>query len=191
MGRLQQPSKRHQAKQHLPAAAKSNNPLIKVIDTDDDNEEDKIENSISENVTTTTQLEDLLSINQKRPTYGLFQHYSNVFRDYSREGLAHEMLECPNPDEVYDQSPSANSNDDNNDYITEQQSRREMRIEMENEKFDTDRYLNDLCVEEEGDMIFDAAMQMIPHWMKDADMKQSSNNELINRYIDRLITNLV
>ena len=181
LGRLQQPTKRQQAKKHVPAAAKSNNPLIKVTDTDDDNEKDKIENSISENVTTTTKLEDLLSINQKRPTYGLFQHYSNVIRDYAREGLAHEMLECPNPDEVYDQSPSANdSNDDNNNYMTEQQNRREIRIEMENEKFDTDRYLNDLCVEEEGDMIFDAAMQMIPHWMKDADMKQSSNNELIN-----------
>lgn len=85
------------------------------------------------------------------PSYGLFQQHSNVFRDYAREGLTLEMIECKNPDDTLD----ARSAD---------QDRRAMRLETENEKFDPDRYLNDLCVEEDGDMIFDCAMSMEPHW---------------------------
>jgi len=120
-------------------------------------------------------MEDLLSVNnENRPNYGLFQHYSNVFKDYAREGLAHEMLECPNPDEVYN---TTNNNVDGDNNTSKQENRRETRLEMENEKFDTDRYLNDLCVEEEGDMIFDSAMQMIPHWAANQSADNSLNEE--------------
>ena len=162
LGRLQQQPK-----------TRTSNPLIKVIDGDKD--ETETFNDKDDTETSTSQvMEDLLSVNnENRPTYGLFQQYSNVFKDYAREGLAHEMLECPNPDEVY--NTKNNDNKGEND-TSEQQNRREMRLEMENEKFDTDRYLNDLCVEEEADMIFDSAMQMLPHWAA----KQSSSSDTSN-----------
>jgi protein SHQ1 len=66
------------------------------------------------------------------------------------------MLECPNPDEVI-------SNEEDSIWQEEQQ-RRELRLHIENEKFDKDRYLNDLDIENEGDMIFDSAVMMKPHW---------------------------
>ena len=135
-------------------------------------EEDAPASSSSSDVMT-----ELLSINQKQqPTYGLFQQFSNVFRDYAREGLVHDMLECPNPDEVYDDDDDDYDDDtddcdnlercsnyDNNDQ-QQHHPRRKMRLQMENDKFDGDRYLNDLHIDEEGDMIFDTAMCMIPHW---------------------------
>ena len=172
LGRLQQQPMQKKKQQ---ANDRTSNPLIKVIDGDKD--ETETFNDKDDTETSTSQvMEDLLSVNnENRPTYGLFQQYSNVFKDYAREGLAHEMLECPNPDEVY----NTNNNDNKGENDTsEQQNRREMRLEMENEKFDSDRYLNDLCVEEEGDMIFDSAMQMVPHWT--ANQSSETSNEASN-----------
>ncbi len=174
LGRLQQqPMKSRQE-------SRSTNPLVAVIG-DRENEEG---GAIGEN-NTSGALEDLLSINQTRPNYGLFQQFSNVFYDYAREGLVHEMLECPNPDEV-----SANNNEDceiiNH---SEEQNRRQMRLEMENQKFDSGRYLNDLHAEEEEDMIFDAAMRMVPHWMEaDGNPVASQNNliESVENITDRM-----
>ncbi|KAL7524463.1 hypothetical protein ACHAXR_002041, partial [Thalassiosira sp. AJA248-18] len=183
LGRLQQPT--HNQREKMLQATTSTrttttkNPLVQEVGIDDDcKEEEAVEEATANNesASTTEVMGDLLSINQKRsPTYGLFQHFSNVFRDYAREGLAHEMLECPNPDEVYD-----NNNGENNDNDTlemeQQQNRREMRLEMENEKFDADRYLSDLYVEEEGDMIFDSAMMMTPHWMMETTTTATSSS---------------
>jgi len=172
LGRLQQqPKTKQQANNN-----RTSNPLIKVIDGDKDETEISNDNEENDNISSTSQvMEDLLSVNnENRPNYGLFQHYSNVFKDYAREGLAHEMLECPNPDEVYN---TTNNNVDGDNNTSKQENRRETRLEMENEKFDTDRYLNDLCVEEEGDMIFDSAMQMIPHWAANQSADNSLNEE--------------
>ena len=162
LGRLQQPTPTTSPRQDKVSQSKARNPLVQeVMYTDED--EIKVEKSNKQETSSET-MQDLLSINQQNsPTYGLFQHYSNVFRDYAREGLAHEMLECPNPDEVY------SKHNGETDSISEQQNRREMRLEMENEKFDTDRYINDLYLEDDGDMIFDAAMQMVPHWVAQVD----------------------
>jgi len=174
LGRLQQqPKTKHQA------IDRTSSPLIKVIDGDKDEIEISNDND-NNNISSTSQvMEDLLSVNnENRPNYGLFQHFSNVFKDYAREGLAHEMLECPNPDEVY--KTTDNNVDGDNIIMSEQQNRREMRIEMENEKFDTDRYLNDLCVEEEGDMIFDSAMQMVPHWAANQPSSPETSHEESN-----------
>lgn len=184
LGRLQQqPKKKQQGNNRT-----SSGPLIKVIDGDETELETSNDNDNS-NISSTSQvMEDLLSVNnENKPTYGLFQHYSNVFRDYAREGLAHEMLECPNPDEVYN---ITNNTVKGGDSMSEQQNRREMRLEMENEKFDTDRYLNDLCIEEECDMIFDSAMQMIPHWAAKQSVEKSSNEESNDTSIDNVTSQL-
>ncbi|KAL9188441.1 hypothetical protein ACHAXT_006819 [Thalassiosira profunda] len=153
LGRLQQPSRRKEENGTPRTNGAANKPLIQVVDADGD------ANASESKLPESEVLDDLLSLKQKRPTYGLFGHFSNVFRDYAREGLVHEMLECPNPDEVYEGA-------DESDNRAEKQNRREMRLEMEDDKFDPDRYLNDLNIEEEGDMIFDAAMAMVPHWMQ-------------------------
>jgi len=160
LGRLQEPAVQRKQENRTSEAKKKSNALIKVIDADCEDADEDSNTKNNENDTSSSEvMDDLLSINKKSPTYGLFQHFSNVFRDYAREGLAQEMLECPNPDEIND-----GEYDDQNE--SEEHNKREMRIEMENEKFDPDRYLNDLCVEEEGDMIFDSALMMVPHWME-------------------------
>lgn len=176
LGRLQQPSKQQHSRDMVHQTnSRTANQLITEIDVDC-NEVGATANINENNDTDTTDVMDcLLSIQQNIPTYGLFQRFSNVFRDYAREGLAHEMLECPNPDEVYDAAGSANENNNSAD----QQNRREMRLEMENDKFDPDRYLNDLNVEEEEDMIFDAAMTMVPHWMA------GNSDECVGNITDR------
>jgi len=182
LGRLQQQPKTKQQ-------AINSNPLIKVIDGDKDEIEISNDND-NNNISSTSQvMEDLLSVNnENRPNYGLFQHFSNVFKDYAREGLAHEMLECPNPDEVYN---TTNNNVDGDNNTSKQENRRETRLEMENEKFDTDRYLNDLCVEEEGDMIFDSAMLMVPHWAANQSSSSDTSNEESNELtIDNVTSQL-
>ncbi|KAL3803046.1 hypothetical protein ACHAW5_006870 [Stephanodiscus triporus] len=170
LGRLQQPTmhrlrRQQPAERDVPPAMRTTNiPLVKVISERDDKVGDHDDGENSEDNTTASEvMTDLLSINQNRPTYGLFRQFSNVFHDYAREGLAHDMLECPNPDEAHDDS----GEDDcvNGDHPEQWRNRREMRLQMENDKFDADRYLNDLHIDEEGDMIFDAAMSMVPHWM--------------------------
>lgn len=171
LGRLQQPTAQRQREKQASRPKETFNSLIEVIDAVDE------DNNNNENDTSSSEvMEDLLSINQKSPTYGLFQHFSNVFRDYAREGLAPDMLECPNPDEVY---ACANDGDDEHN-VSEKLNRREMRLEMENEKFDSDRYLNDLYVEEEGDMVFDAAMMMVPHWMEKTGASKKSDESVEN-----------
>lgn len=199
-GRLQQQQQQQQQskkKRHDTMTIASCNPLVTVIRSQQkaEGEESSIEEEdapASSDVMT-----ELLSINQKRqPTYGLFQQFSCVFRDYAREGLVHDMLECPNPDEIYDDDDDDDdtddgdglehrSNDDNDD--RSHHSRRKMRLQMENNKFNADRYLNDLHIDEEGDMIFDTAMCLVPHWsimrkptVVDQQQSSSSVEDLTN-----------
>ncbi len=159
LGRLQHRAPhRGQVDDVVPGASGKSKPLVNVI-------EEQLEKSGAvDRIDDTDVMDDLLSIQKTRPSYGLFQHYSSVFRDYAREGLAHEMLECPNPDEMYE-------NEDMSEAL--ETNRREMRLEVENDKFDPDRYLADLNISEEGDMIFDSAMKMVPHWIAASTMQSS------------------
>jgi protein SHQ1 len=208
LGRLQQQQSKKKKCCDDTMTVPSCNPLVTVISSSSQQvmEEEEYENynglksSIIEEENALSSSSDvmteLLSIHQKRqPTYGLFQQFSNVFRDYAREGLVHDMLECPNPDEVYDDDDDYDddtddcdnlercSNYDNNDQ-QQHHPRRKMRLQMENDKFDANRYLNDLHIDEEGDMIFDTAMCMIPHWsitrtMTVVDQQQSSSSSSV------------
>ena len=97
-----------------------------------------------------------------RPTYGFLNSFHSVLTDYCRGGLSHDMLEIPEPDEI--------PNED----------RRDLRIRTENQKFDPDRYLGDLFLtnspeDDDTDMIFAEASQMVPHWQK-SHIETSNDN---------------
>ena len=126
----------------------------------------------------------LLNLTAKR--YGFLQLYHSVFTDLAREGLCQEMLELPEPD------------------VTPEGDRRSMRLDVEADKFDPGRYLDDAILGEEdttdphyeddgcgGDMIFDEAVHMEPHWTKSttpekaAASVESIASELGSLSIDR------
>eukprot|EP01082_Thalassiosira_pseudonana_P004925 g4521.t1 g4521 contig15:1196506-1198417(-) len=167
LGRLQHRAPhRGQVDDVVPGASGKSKPLVNVI-------EEQLEKSGAvDRIDDTDVMDDLVSVQKTRPSYGLFQHYSSVFRDYAREGLAHEMLECPNPDEMYE-------NEDMSEAL--ETNRREMRLEVENDKFDPDRYLADLNISEEGDMIFDSAMKMSrissQHYQRKSTISQTLTSE--------------
>ncbi len=76
-----------------------------------------------------------------KPHYGFLNMHHSVFTDYAREGLSYDMLEIPSPDDT----PSDN--------------RRDMRLDVETDKFDSERYLADLFLSDDpndecADMIY-------------------------------------
>lgn len=101
-------------------------------------------------------LSDILNV--LRPHYGFLNMHSGIFSDLARDGLAAEMLALPNPD-----STSAGD-------------RRRLRLEMEMEDFDCNRYLGDLDVQD--DYIYQTAMDLRPHWHQERD--QSSDDAVEN-----------
>ncbi len=154
LGRLQQPPQKAQMKKA------ANKVLVQEINEDGEESRSNEINEPKQEV-----LEECLSV-QKALSYGLFKKYSNVFRDYARAGLVHEMLECPNPDEVIGNEEESIG--------MEEQYRRELRLQTENEKFDASRYLNDFDIANEGDMIFDSAAMMKPHWLESSELSGNS-----------------
>lgn len=104
------------------------------------------------------------------PRYGFLGLFHSVFTDLAREGLSHEMMEIPNPDQV------------------PEEERRAMRLEAEGKKFNPDRYLEDLLLDMEknhggegeggSDMVYDEATAMIPHWMHRREAQADSINKL-------------
>ncbi len=76
-----------------------------------------------------------------KPHYGFLNMHHSVFTDYAREGLSYDMLEIPSPDDT----PSDN--------------RRNLRLDVEIDKFDSERYLADLFLSDDpndecADMIY-------------------------------------
>mmetsp|Transcript_8108 Transcript_8108/g.17540 ORF Transcript_8108/g.17540 Transcript_8108/m.17540 type:complete len:635 (-) Transcript_8108:226-2130(-) len=116
-------------------------------------------------------------LNLTAPRYGFLNLYHSVFGDLAREGLCHEMLELPEPD------------------TTLEQDRRPMRLDVEADKFNDDRYLEDALLGGEldpeyddgggGDMIYDEAVNMKPHWVA-LDGIHEGSLEAITRDIDSL-----
>ena len=147
LGKFQEPTRSQIRKRESNSRAGSK--LVVEIDSPEDDRVGGAESLSAESASADECLKSIKS--SDGPRYGLFQQHSNVFRDYAREGLTLEMIECKNPDDSFEPQSA-------------DQDRRAMRLEIENDKFDPDRYLNDFCVEEDGDMIFDCAMSMEPHW---------------------------
>ena len=93
-----------------------------------------------------------------RPSYGFLQMFHRIFTDLARDGLAHEMLQLPHPDEAF---PS--DNDNNNDLVMDRREiiighRRQLRIQKQ---YNPGRYLGDMDIQD--DYIFQGAMAMKPH----------------------------
>ena len=145
-------------------------PIENFIATEDDNTATATTSSAnpatctiaSENATSA-----LLNLTAQR--YGFLQLYHSVFTDLAREGLCHEMLELPEPD------------------ATLECDRRSMRLDIEADKFDPGRYLDDAILGEEdasdphyeddgcgGDMVFDEAVHMEPHWTKSTNPEKTA-----------------
>lgn len=76
------------------------------------------------------------------PRYGFANMFHHVFSDLVREGVV--FVDIPEPD------------------TTRSCDRRRLRLEAETLKFDPDRYLQDLDMED--DHFYQCAMEMTPHW---------------------------
>jgi protein SHQ1 len=90
--------------------------------------------------------------------YGFGNIFQNIFSDYCRGGLAHEMLQLPDPEN------------------TSPEQRRKQRLEKEDTTFDPDRYLQDLHIEE--DYMYPMVMDFVPFWNQrdtEADMPHEAN----------------
>mmetsp|Transcript_21660 Transcript_21660/g.30354 ORF Transcript_21660/g.30354 Transcript_21660/m.30354 type:complete len:709 (-) Transcript_21660:47-2173(-) len=94
------------------------------------------------------------------PRYGFNNAFRSVFRDFARSGLSKEMMELPEPD------------------ITPEDSRRNMRWNVEEQMFDPQRYLGDTFLSPEDDPIYYEAMHMTPHWKdaRESVTRRVSNN---------------
>ena len=79
-----------------------------------------------------------------RPHYGFANMFVSFFVDLVRDGMATEMLQLANPDE------------------TPAEQRRQLRLAFEQEKFDPDRYLEDLDMSD--DYMYQCAMSMPTFW---------------------------
>ena len=108
----------------------------------------------------------LFSNNEEEPSiitgekvyYGFDNQFHSVFTSFAREGLAHEMLELPNPD------------------TTPTEDRRKLRLMTEREKFDPDRYLGDTMDGDEEDMVYQEAISCNPHYIM-IPLTNQNNNE--------------
>ena len=107
-------------------------------------------------------------------SYGFLKMFGGIFADLNRDGLAREMLELPwdsNHDQEYRlQSPQI---DDHDDDIWGR--RRQERWRLEQSKFDKDRWLQDLDIDED-DYVYQCALAMKPHWMKQVDRHGTCSN---------------
>lgn len=114
--------------------------VISSIDHDGkDNGGKDIEGNCGEGDAANSFGEDLKSC--MKPRYGFLNMHHSVFTAYAREGLSYEMLEIPDPDD------------------THSDERRDLRLDTETDKFDSERYLGDLFLsddpnDEYADMIY-------------------------------------
>ena len=150
--------------------------------------------------TTTTSLPDVSFPNRTPPssdssyytgTYGFHRMFANIYNDVQRENsLATQMLECPWPlhrnmttnrnlpfvvDSVNDIQ-----NIDNHHHscgsITQIQQQRQYQRKNEYEipKFNIERYIQDIDIEECQDFIHDNARTALPHWKQQQSSSSSS-----------------
>jgi protein SHQ1 len=96
--------------------------------------------------------------------YGFLRMFHGIYTDLTRDGLAKEMLEVPWTD---------NSNLLQRNAQEYRVERRRLRQEMEEEKFDPDRYAQDMDVAD--DYVYQCAMSFVPHW------KASSTDTLVSQ----------
>lgn len=92
---------------------------------------------------------------QLRTGYGFLRLFHGIFTDITRDGLAQEMFEAPLEE-------SSVTHDDWRD------QRRRRRLSVEQTKFSTQRYQQDLDIED--DYLYQCARAMRPHWLQSDDL---------------------
>lgn len=97
---------------------------------------------------------------QLKPRYGFNLQFYNYFSINTKESLAGEMLQLPNPDE------------------TPMSERRNLRIQSEFLKWNIQRYLDDFYLFD--DPFYIEAMDMIPHWSSIDTLANSFKNITTN-----------
>lgn len=112
---------------------------------------------------TETEIEEDISLSSSSifhsflsPKYGFNSQYSGVLRNYREEAVA--MLSLPSPDDIP---------------LTQ---RRELRQKLEENSFDSDRYVGDY-LEGDKDMIYTESMKYTPYW---EEMWNKKKNEKKN-----------
>ena len=170
VGRLMMTSQAHAGVTNGRDSSASGRPAIEVLSSSEDVHVPHRNGNVDRHITGTNDTgtiapENATSalLNLTATRYGFLQLFHSVFTDLAREGLCQEMLELPEPD------------------ITPEGDRRSMRLDVEADKFDPGRYVDDVLLGEEyatdsqhcdgddgggGDMIFDEAVRMEPHWKK-------------------------
>ena len=170
VGRLMMTSQAHAGVTNGRDSSASGRPAIEVLSSSEDVHVPHGNSNVDRHITGTNDTgtiapENATSalLNLTATRYGFLQLFHSVFTDLAREGLCQEMLELPEPD------------------ITPEGDRRSMRLDVEADKFDPGRYVDDVLLGEEyatdsqhcdgddgggGDMIFDEAVRMEPHWKK-------------------------
>jgi len=133
-------------------------------DGDNDGHENKEQNDGIDSRGSATDGENnrMLPLHQQQG-YGFCHMFQNVFADLARDGLAREMLEIPlnNQRHVLEQKNTILSSSvvvQEKENINYQQQRQDMEVS----KFNQERYLEDLHVED--DYLYQVAMDMRPHW---------------------------
>jgi hypothetical protein len=151
--------------------------LIQVLDKDDNNylnstpgveaeEEASISTDAWGEESTNSTRTSLFSYSR----YGFLQSYHGVFKDLQEEVIPSQdaLLELPyNPEHLILHGSTA--------------QRRDQRLQTEDETFDMDRFLQDyydLHVEEleQQDMVYQEAIQMIPHWHQSTIQGDNTTN---------------
>ena len=122
--------------------------------------------------------DDALSAASHPDAYGFLRMFHGVFVDWTRDGLAKEMYESPWPEET-EWSDNTHSN-------SLRQERRQERREVEDDKFDDDRYFQDM--ECQDDYFYMCAMSMRPHWVETPPPPTTSSDE--NSLPEQLLANL-
>ena len=97
-------------------------------------------------------------IDTRSSGYGFGGMFQNIFTDYCRGGLAHEMLQLPDPE------------------ATSSNERTRQRADRENADFDENRYMQDFYIEE--DYLYPMVMEFHPFW------EQGNVSEIRNETVE-------
>ena len=123
------------------------------------------ETNSDEKIATAAQSTAINSSRLSSPSgYGFYRLYHGIFADLTRDGLAQEMLEMPWEEQGTTGTTLSLSTES---LTTLRSERRRQRWQNELEKFDAERYLQDLDVQE--DYVYQCAMSHATHWRADID----------------------
>ena len=165
------------------AAAKLN--WLQEIVSDDVNENDQTESLPSHDQLQSSTSPPPLH-NCYTGTYGFHRMFAHIYDDLQRENsIMTQMLECPWPTTTTTATampvvpPTIDTVDHQRVAAIHRQRQEQRHEQYENSKFNVERYMQDLDIDECDDYIYDHAMSLIPHWNQPP---QHSDEETSNDY---------